>query len=131
MWGQEFLSKRMGDFLGMTKADKDEFTTEYERLSKLFADIPPNKRDLVDGLLDQAARHRVTLNECWTDIVKNGRTEVRRKTNGEEAEVERDISKIFTATDRAYQSIMKILAELLPSSSGGSKLDAFLNNNED
>lgn len=115
----------------MTKADKDEFTTEYERLSKLFADIPPNKRDLVDGLLDQAARHRVTLNECWADIVKNGRTEVRRKTNGEEAEVERDISKIFTATDRAYQSIMKILAELLPSSSGGSKLDAFLNNNED
>ncbi|MBO7206505.1 MAG: hypothetical protein J6W10_02710, partial [Kiritimatiellae bacterium] len=85
----------------------------------------------VDGLLDQAARHRVTLDLLWEDICKNGRTEQRTRTNGEVSEVERDVSKIFTATDRAYQSIIKILNELLPSSSGGSKLDAFLKRNED
>ena len=108
-----------------------QFDTEYSRLSELYKDIPTNKRELVDGLLDQAARHRVTLDLLWEDICKNGRTEQRTRTNGEVSEVERDVSKIFTATDRAYQSIIKILNELLPSSSGGSKLDAFLKRNED
>lgn len=126
MWSHEFLSQEIGAFFSMTKNDNDSFKKEYERLSKLYENIPPNKRELVDGLLEQAARHRVTLDECWVDILENGRTEQRTRTNGEISEVERDISKIFTATDRAYQSIMKILTELLPNSSGGSKLDAFL-----
>ena len=125
------IDLEVGGLFGVTKTDKDRFATEYERLSGLYENIPPNKRKLVDGLLEQAARHRVTLDECWADIMKNGRTEVRTRTGGEEVEVERDISKIFTATDRAYQSIMKLLNEMLPASSGGSKLDAFLNREDE
>lgn len=125
-----FSHRERGTFRG-TKTNMTQFDTEYSRLSELYKDIPTNKRELVDGLLDQAARHRVTLDELWSDICQNGRTEQRTRTNGEVSEVERDVSKIFTATDRAYQSIIKILNELLPSSSGGSKLDAFLKRNED
>lgn len=110
----------------MTYADNDQVKKEYNRLAKLYKDIPENKRELVDGLLDQAARMRVSLNLCWQDIAEHGRTELRTRTNGEETEVERDVSKIFTATDRSYQTIIKQLNELLPTVSGTSKLDSFI-----
>lgn len=110
----------------MTKQNKDGFSSEYARLSELYDNIPDNKRKLVDGLIVQAARLRVTLDECWADILENGRTEQRTRTNGEVSEVERDMSKIFATADRSYQTIIKQLNELLPASTGGSKLDAFL-----
>ena len=115
----------------MAYTNKKRVQAEHDRLAELYADIPENKRKLVEGLIDQAARMRVSLDICWEDIRKKGRTELQTKSNGAEAEVERDVSKIFTATDRSYQAIIKMLNDLLPSVSGVSKLDEFLGGGDD
>lgn len=98
-----------------------DYKKEYDRLSKLFASLPDNKRELVEGLIQQAARNRAILNECWDDIAKNGRTEKRVKNvQGDVVEVERDVSKLFTVTDRSYQTQIKLLNDFLPTDSRGS-----------
>ena len=99
---------------------------EYERLSVLYQNIPSNKRALVDGLLWQAARLRVSLDDLYADLQKNGNTEMFKQANdGVEFPRERPESKIFATRDKSYLSIIKKLDELLPAqekSSGFSKL---------
>ena len=99
---------------------------EYERLSVLYKTIPANKRALVDGLLWQAARLRVSLDDLYADLQKNGNTEMFKQANdGVEFPRERPESKIFSARDKSYLSIIKKLDELLPVQevkSGFSKL---------
>ena len=88
---------------------------EYDRLSVLYQTIPANKRALVDGLLWQAARLRVSLDDLYADLQKNGNTEMFKQANdGVEFPRERPESKIFSARDKSYLSIIKKLDELLP-----------------
>lgn len=100
---------------------------EYDRLSLLYQNIPQNKRELVDGLLWQAARHRVELDSLYEDIQKNGSTELFKQANdGVEFPRERPESKIYATRDKAYLSIIKKLDEMLPAEekkSGFCKLD--------
>ena len=89
--------------------------TEYDRLSVLYQNIPSNKRALVDGLLLQAARLRVSLDDLYADLQKNGNTEMFKQANdGVEFPRERPESKIFATRDKSYLSIIKKLDELLP-----------------
>ena len=108
-----------------TKTSREQ--KEYNRLSELYQNIPPNKRSLVDGLLWQAARLRVSLDDLWEDIKVNGNTELFKQANdGVEFPRERPESKIFAIRDKSYLSIIKKLDELLPAQevkSGFSKLD--------
>lgn len=101
--------------------NKKREKAEYDRLAVLYKNIAPNKRELVDGLLWQAARLRVSLNFLWADIKKNGETEIFRQ-GADEFKRERPESKVFTARDRAYASIIKQLNELLPAGGALSKL---------
>ena len=105
---------------------KSREQAEYERLSVLYQAIPANKRALVDGLLWQAARLRVSLDDLYADLQKNGNTEMFKQANdGVEFPRERPESKIFSARDKSYLSIIKKLDELLPVQevkSGFSKL---------
>ena len=88
---------------------------EYDRLSQLYQKIPQNKRALVEGLLWQAARLRVSLDDLWEDIKVNGNTEMFKQANdGVEFPRERPESKIFAIRDKNYLAIIKKLDELLP-----------------
>lgn len=110
----------------MKKSEKNREQIEYDRLSQLYQKIPENKRSLVEGLLWQAARLRVSLDDLWEDIKKNGNTELFKQANdGVEFPRERPESKIFATRDKSYLAIIKKLDELLPvqeKSSGFSKL---------
>ena len=110
----------------MKKSEKNREQIEYDRLSQLYQRIPENKRSLVEGLLWQAARLRVSLDDLWEDIKKNGNTELFKQANdGVEFPRERPESKIFATRDKSYLAIIKKLDELLPvqeKSSGFSKL---------
>ena len=93
----------------------DREQAEYNRLSLLYQNIPANKRALVDGLLWQAARLRVSLDDLYEDIKKNGNTEMFKQAyDGVEFPRERPESKIFATRDKSYLSIIKKLDELLP-----------------
>lgn len=110
----------------MKKTEKNREQLEYERLSVLYEKIPENKRKLVEGLLWQAARLRVSLDDLWEDIKENGNTEMFKQANdGVEFPRERPESKIFAVRDKSYLSIIKKLDEMLPAQevkSGFSKL---------
>lgn len=97
------------------KATISREQAEYDRLSQLYQNIPQNKRSLVDGLLWQAARLRVSLDDLYEDIKKNGNTEMFKQANdGVEFPRERPESKIFATRDKSYLAIIKKLDELLP-----------------
>ena len=82
----------------------------YEYLLKLYEGIPANKLKLVDGLLHEAARLKVSLDDLWADIAVNGNTEL----NARGQEVERTNSMIFTTRDKSYRATIKHLDALLP-----------------
>lgn len=106
-----------------TYGDKRKEAAEFKRLAELYKNIAPNKRQLVDGLLHQAARLKVSLDILWADIEEKGETEVFQQGK-DEFKRERPESKVFTARDRAYASIIKQLNELLPAQGAVSKLSA-------
>lgn len=113
--------------MGVKKTNKNREEEEYARLAVLYQNVPANKRALVDGLLWQAARLRVSLDDLWEDIKKNGNTEMFKQAyDGVEFPRERPESKIFAIRDKNYLATIKKLDELLPAqetSKGFSKLD--------
>lgn len=105
---------------------------EYERLSKLYANIPENKKKLVEGLLVQAARLRISLDELWKDLKANGNTEpFKQNADGVEFQRERPESKIFIARDKNYLAIIKKLDEMLPAEETKSGLSKLISEEED
>ena len=97
--------------------------SEIARLTKINKNLPPNKFAVAQGLIVQAARLRVRLNQLWEDIQENGETE--RFTQSEKTEPyerERPAARLFTSTDKNYQAIIKQLNELTPPSSNEGKL---------
>lgn len=97
--------------------------SEIARLTKIYKNLPPNKFAVAQGLIVQAARLRVRLNQLWEDIQENGETE--RFTQSEKTEPyerERPAARLFTSTDKNYQAIIKQLNELTPPSSNEGKL---------
>lgn len=109
------------------KPPKSREEIEYERLNQLYIDIPANKRSLVDGLIHQAARLRVQLDDLWEDIKLKGTVEeFQQKNDGVTFNRERPESKIFIQSDKNYLAIIKKLDEMLPAKeakTGFSKLD--------
>jgi len=83
--------------------------SEIARLTKIYKNLPPNKFAVAQGLIVQAARLRVRLNQLWA-----------KKT--EPYERERPAARLFTSTDKNYQAIIKQLNELTPPSSNEGKL---------
>ncbi len=102
--------------------------SEIRRLTRIYKNLPPNKFAVAQGLIVQAARLRVRLNKLWEDIQENGETEMFSQSEKTEPyERERPSARLFAATDKNYQTILKQLIELTPPSSKGSKLEQLKN----
>lgn len=88
---------------------------EKQRLDKIFKSIPDDKKRVAQGLIVQAARMRILLDDAWLDIQEKGDYEL--FTQSESAplyERERPIAKLFNSRDAAYQKIIMQLSKLLP-----------------
>lgn len=89
--------------------------SEVKRLTELYKNLPPKKLAIAEGLILQAARLRVRLNNLWADIEAKGEVELFTQSEKTEPyERERPCARLFTTTDKNYQSILKQLADLLP-----------------
>ena len=101
--------------------------SEIKRLTEIYKDLPPNEFAVAQGLIEQAARLRVRLDRLWKDLQKNGETELFSQSEKTQPyERERPSARLFTATDKNYQSIIKQLNELTPPSVAKSKLSELL-----
>lgn len=101
--------------------------SEIKRLTGIYKDLPPNEFAVAQGLIEQAARLRVRLDRLWKDLQKNGETELFSQSEKTQPyERERPSARLFTATDKNYQSIIKQLNELTPPSVAKSKLSELM-----
>lgn len=90
--------------------------SEVKRLTEIYSELPPKKFALAEGLIVQAARLRVRLDKLWKEIEANGDVEffTQSKEKSDPYERERPVAKVFTATDKNYQAIIKQLDTMLP-----------------
>lgn len=88
---------------------------EKTRLTKLYIDIPENQKKIVEGLIIQAARLRILLDEMWTDITENGDYELFSQSAKQEPyERERPVAKLYNSRNDSYYRIIKQLSDFLP-----------------
>lgn len=91
---------------------------EIKRLKSIFIAIPEDKMALVDGLIAQAARLRVSLDDIWEDICDKGDLEDFQQSPHVPAyQRERPAARLFNARDKNYTTIIKQLVEYLPDKS--------------
>lgn len=91
--------------------------SEIKRLTRIYQELPEKQFELLQGLIAEAARLRVRLDALWQDLQKNGEVELfTQSENTDPYERERPSSRIYTATNKAYQSIIKQLNDMLPKS---------------
>lgn len=106
--------------------------SEIKRLSDIYKSLPPNQFAVAQGLIVQAARLRVRLNQLWADIQENGETEMFSQSDKTDPyERERPAARLFTATDKNYQSIIKQLNELTPPSPTEGKLESLMKDDDE
>ena len=92
---------------------------EVTRLKRIYKDIDGNDKAIVDGLIIQAARLRVSLDIMWEDISVNGDTEMFTQSEKTDPyERERPVARLFNNRDKNYQSIIKLLNDKLPETKG-------------
>lgn len=96
--------------------DRNELVLkEKNRLSRIFKDIPKDKKKAVEGLIIQAARLRILLNEMWIDISEKGDYEpFSQSENQTPYERERPVAKLYNSRDVSYHRVIKQLTDLLP-----------------
>lgn len=102
--------------------------SEIKRLRKIYKGLSKNQMEVCDGLIVQAARLRVRLDQLWADIQEKGETEMFTQSERTDPyERERPAARLFTATDKNYQSIIKQLNDLCPPDQEEDDLEEFLN----
>lgn len=110
-------------------ATEDAEEREKVRLFTVYSGLPANKKAVAEGLIVEAARLRVLLDELFEDIRENGATEL--FTQSEKTapyEKERPAAKLYATYNKNYQSIIKQLNDLTPpETKTGGKLGAFMN----
>lgn len=88
---------------------------EVKRFNNLFKDIPKSQKELAEGLIIQAARLRILLDDNWKDILENGEYEkFKQSENQIPFDRRRPIVENYDNRDKTYQAIIKQLTEMLP-----------------
>lgn len=105
--------------------------SEIARLSALYVQIPDNKKELVKGLIENAARLRVQCAEMWEDMEKNGRVEwFTQSLQTEPYQRERPQTRLYFQGVKEFHALTKTLDAMLPAGVATSKLAEFLANDE-
>lgn len=116
----ERISKVLGVSLHFLLNDRmddmeSRVADEKKRLENIFDKIPRDKLNIVEGLITQAARLRILLDDNWKDIIENGEYEKFKQSENQIAyDRKRPIVENYDNRDKTYQSIIKQLTDLLP-----------------
>lgn len=95
---------------------------ESERLTDLFSDIPKRQLKIAEGLIIQAARLRVLLDDNWRDILENGEYEKFSQSKDQVPyDRKRPIVENYDNRDKTYKEIIKQLNDLLPQQNSKKK----------
>lgn len=101
----------MGVYEHLEKRDK--IKKEMNRLKKLFKEFNRVKSKSLEGLIENAAFMKITLDELREDLLTNGTTELFEQGE-QQFNRERPESKQYTTFIQRYSQVMKQLIDLLP-----------------
>lgn len=87
---------------------------EISELNKLFADIPADKKKLTEGLIQNAAFMRVTLEELQREVIANGAVIQCQSGNGFDTIKDNPAQKAYTTMVARYTQIINQLQSFLP-----------------
>lgn len=95
---------------------------ERNRLHGLFSDIPEYQLEVAEGLIIQASRLRILLDDNWRDILENGEYEKFSQSKDQKPyDRKRPIVENYDNRDKTYKDIIKQLNEMLPTQDGIKK----------
>lgn len=109
------LRKRGVYFLDISEQLEKEkkIKQEINRLKKLYKDFPKDKVKALEGLIDNAAFLKITLDNLKDNLLKNGVTELFEQ--GEQSfNRERPEYKVYSTFIQRYATVMKQLIDVLP-----------------
>ena len=87
---------------------------EINRLKKLYKDFQKDKTKALEGLINNAAFLKITLDNLRDDLLTNGVTELFEQ--GEQCfNRERPEYKVYSTFIQRYATVMKQLIDILPS----------------
>lgn len=88
---------------------------EIRRIKRFYKDLPKDTLQVAEGLIVQAARHRVDLDDMWEDMKENGKVEMFSQSEKTDPyERERPVVRQYYTTDKLFQSIMQQLSDYIP-----------------
>lgn len=98
---------------------------EVNRLNRIYKNLPEQRKNLLKGLIIEAARLRISLDDLWEDIEKNGDMELfSQSKDAKPYERERPAARLYNTRNKQYQQIIKQLDESIIEEKQKSKLDA-------
>ncbi len=107
-----------------TKSKVNIQDQEYQKLQNLFVDVPANKQELVEGLIQNASFMVATLSDLQKQIKKDGAIITAQNGNGFMVANENPAQKSYNTMINRYTALMKTLIEMLPDkASAKSKLE--------
>ena len=118
----------------MGNKEKDTaIKTEIKRLIKNFKDIDDKKKEIVEGLIEEASFMRITLFDLKNQVNSEGATN--EMSQGTYSILrEHPAAKMYNTMIQRYASVIKQLTELLPkeiSKEVDDGFDDFVNNGRD
>ena len=88
---------------------------EVSRLKKVFAGMGEDEAAVCDGLVVQAARLRVLLDDAWADISEKGDVEMfTQSENAPPYERKRPVAELYNAREKNYQTAIRQLLDRMP-----------------
>ena len=109
------------------KTKESRIKAEKKRLSANYADLPPARKAVAEGLIVRAAFMRVELEDLETDLLANGWTEMFSQGKQEPYARARPQGQTYNSVNANYQKIIKQLDSMLPKEtvSSGDQDDGF------
>lgn len=99
--------------------------SEKNKIKKLFSDFPKEKVKVLEGLIDEAAFMKITLEDLRTVLTKEGTIEI-FKQGKQSFKRERPEFRSYTTLIQKYSGVMKQLIDLLPPELQKQESDALL-----
>ena len=118
------------------KTKENRIKDEDKRLRKIYDGIETKRYDIVDGLIVQAARLRITLDDMSVDLDANGYIEkFQQSKDVEPYERRRPTADLYNTMNTSYQKCIKQLTDLLPKEpitiNQADEFEDFVNGRED
>ena len=110
---------------------------EKKRLEKIYADLESTKKQVASGLIDNAAKQRIMIEDLWEDLQENGYVETFQQTEKYPPyERKRPAADLYGTTSAQYNKTIKQLTDLLPKENLSMKAETdgfeeFLNSDDD